>query len=369
MKAFILEAPGRAGFADMPLPELKNEYGAILRPIAMSVCTSDVNTVYGSGSKKPDRLILGHEAVALVARTGSEVRDFKEGDIVAVPSMTPDWRNPSVQEGNCLHAGSPFSSVALGRSISGVFAEYFMIEDADTTLAKLPPGVGVDDALMCVDMVTTGFRGAEAADIRFGDTVLVLGIGAIGLMAIAGASLRGAGRIIAVGSREVSISLARKYGATEVISYKDRDIAAYVKEATKGQGADAVLICGGGDQTLGIAYEACRYGIGRIVNLKHFAGEGEMGIPKFHAGRGMGGKTFYTELGMGGRRRLERLMELVRCGRISPGELITHRFEGFEHLELALELMRDKKNTVIKTKVVPEWGIAYQLPCKEGERI
>lgn len=369
MKAFILEAPGRACFADMPFPGLKSAYGAILRPIAMSVCTSDVNTVYGSGSKKPDNLILGHEAVAIVDRTGPEVRDFEAGDIVAVPSMTPDWRNPSVQEGNYLHAGGAFSSVALGRTMPGVFAEYFMIEDADTTLAKLPPGVGVDDALMCVDMVTTGFRGAEAADIRFGDTVLVLGIGAIGLMAIAGAALRGAGRIIAVGSRTPSVGLARKYGATEVISYKDTDIAGYVKEATKGQGADAVLICGGSDATLGLAYEACRYGIGRIVNLKHFAGDGEMGIPKFHAGRGMGGKTFCTELGMGGRRRLERLMELVRHGRISPKELITHRFDGFEGLETALELMRDKKNEVIKTKVVPEWGRAYQLSLEMPERI
>lgn len=356
MKAFVLKAPGEAGFVDMPLPELKNEYSALLRPIALSVCTSDINTIYGSGSRKPDNLILGHEAIAIIDEIGERVEDFQKGDIVAVPSMTPDWRNPAVQEGNPLHAGRAFASVSLGRSIPGVFAEYFMIEDADTTLAKIPEGVGIDDALMCVDMVTTGFRGAEVADIRFGDSVVVFGIGAIGLMAIAGAALRGAGRIIAVGSRRVSIELAKKYGASEVISYKNTDIKNYVMEATKYAGADVVIICGGEDETLRLAYEITRYGIGRIVNLKHFSGEEDLHIPKFFAGRGMAGKTLYMELGMGGRRRLEKLMELVRCHRISPGEMITHRFEKFADIEEALKLMRNKGNTVIKTKLVPEWA-------------
>ena len=162
-----------------PEPELQEPYGAILTPEAMAPCTSDVNTVYGTGSKKPDDLILGHECVARVVRVGKKVRDFAPGDLVAVPAITPDWRNPEIQEGNDRHAGRPFSGNALGRSIPGVFAEYFAVEDADTTLAKVPEGVSLQDALMCVDMVTTGFTGAEAAEIRFGDTVVVMGIGPV----------------------------------------------------------------------------------------------------------------------------------------------------------------------------------------------
>ena len=78
--------------------------------MAISVCTSDVNTVYGSGSKKPDNLILGHEAVARVVKAGESVRDFKEGDIVVVPSMTPNFHDKDIQDGNLLHAGANFSA-------------------------------------------------------------------------------------------------------------------------------------------------------------------------------------------------------------------------------------------------------------------
>lgn len=352
MKAFILESPGRAVFEDMPEPVLKDGYSAILKPVVVSVCTSDVNTVYGSGSRKPDRLILGHEAVAEVYKTGSGVRDFKPGDLVAVPAMTPDWRSPEIQEGNFLHAGRAFSSNALGRSIPGVFAEYFAVDDADASLAKIPENVSTDDALMCVDMVTTGFSGIEAADIRFGDTVVIIGIGAVGLMAAAGARLHGAGRIIAVGTRKVSVPLAFKYGVNDIINYKEKDIKTEVLRLTEGRGADAVIICGGGDDVLCLAYDIVRYGIGRIVNLKHFPGDEAIPVPKFSSGRGMGGKTLYMELGMGGRIRLERLMRVVKYADFNPGCMITHKFCGFENVATALELMRFKGDDVIKTEVI-----------------
>lgn len=352
MKAFILNAPGEALLAEMPKPELKDEYSAILKPVAVSVCTSDVNTVYGSGSKKPDRLILGHEAVAEVYRTGLKVKDFKEGDLVAVPAMTPDWRNTEIQEGNFLHAGRAFSSNALGRSLPGVFAEYFMVEDADVTLAKIPDTISTEDALMCVDMVTTGFSGVEAADIRFGDTVAVIGIGAVGLMAAAGARLKGAGRIIAVGSRRASLPLALHYGVNNIINYKEADVRSEILEMTQQKGADVVIVCGGNDKVLELAYEIVRYGIGRIVNLKHFPGEEPIPLPKFYSGRGMGGKTLYMELGMGGRARLERLMKVVQYADFKPGKMVTHKLYGFEKLSEALELMRFKGEEVVKTEVL-----------------
>ncbi len=96
-----------------------------------------------------------------------------------------------------------------------------MVNDADNNLAILPTGVSIDDAIMCTDMVTTGFTGAELADIKFGDTVCVIGIGPVGLMAIVGARLRGAARIIAVGTRPNCVALAKEYGASDIISYKD----------------------------------------------------------------------------------------------------------------------------------------------------
>lgn len=354
MRAFILKERGVAEITEhVPEPELKEPYGAILTPIAMAPCTSDVNTVYGTGSRKPENLILGHECVARVVEVASGVRDFRPGELVAVPAITPDWRETAIQEGNDRHAGRPFSGNALGRSIPGVFAERFAIADADTTLAHIPEGVSLKDALMCVDVVTTGFTGAESAEIRVGDTVVVLGIGAIGLMAVQGAALMGAARILAVGTRAVSVRLAKEFGANEVLSYREGDIAAQVLGRTGGIGADAVIICGGDDSALPQAIDMVRYGIGRVVNLKHFPGEGAMEIPKFSGGRGMAGKTVKLELCRGGRARIERLMKMVQYGRIQPGKLVTHELSGFDRIADGLELMRNKPEDLVKVMVKP----------------
>lgn len=354
MRAFVLKKRGVAEITEhAPEPELKEPYGAILTPLAMAPCTSDVNTVYGTGSRKPENLILGHECVARVVEVASGVRDFRPGELVAVPAITPDWRETAIQEGNDRHAGRPFSGNALGRSIPGVFAERFAIADADTTLAHIPEGVSLKDALMCVDVVTTGFTGAESAEIRVGDTVVVLGIGAIGLMAVQGAALMGAARILAVGTRAVSVRLAKEFGANEVLSYREGDIAAQVLGRTGGIGADAVIICGGDDSALPQAIDMVRYGIGRVVNLKHFPGEGAMEIPKFSGGRGMAGKTVKLELCRGGRARIERLMKMVQYGRIQPGKLVTHELSGFDRIADGLELMRNKPEDLVKVMVKP----------------
>ena len=353
MEAFALIKRNEADIIKVKEPKLSGIYNAILTPVAISVCTSDVNTVYGSGSKKPDNLILGHEAVARVLEVGEKVKDFKPGDIVVVPSMTPDFHDNDIQDGNFLHAGANFSANTLGRSTPGVFAREFEVANVDLNLAILPEGVSLGNGLMCTDMVTTGFTGAER--VNFGDTVVVLGIGAVGLMAICGASLRGAGRIIAVGSREVSIPLAYEYGASEVISYKECDITEYVLKTTGGKGADIVIIAGGNDRTFSDAIDMVRYGVGKVVNLKLFTGDGSMEIPKFSSGRGMSGKSVYMELGKGGRVRMERLLSMIKHKRFAPEKMITHIFEGFENVVPALELMKDKGNTVIKTMILTGW--------------
>ena len=256
MEAFALIRRNEAKIIDLPSPKLSDPYNAILTPVAISVCTSDVNTVYGSGSKKPDNLILGHEAVARIVKVGEKVKDFKEGDVVVVPSMTPNFHDKDIQDGNFLHAGANFSANTLGRSTPGVFAREFEVADADLNLAILPEGVSLGNGLMCTDMATTGFTGAER--VNFGDTVVVLGIGGGGLMAVCGAALRGAGRIIAVGSRGASVPLAYEYGASEVISYKNDDITEYVLKATNGKGADVVIIAGGNDKSFSDAIDMVR---------------------------------------------------------------------------------------------------------------
>ena len=355
MKAFVLKEPGVVGWHDAPEPRLKQPYGAILRPVAVTPCSSDVHTVFGGGSRKAPNLVLGHECVAQVLEVGEEVRDFALGEIVAVPAITPDWRARAIQEGNDRHASAPFSGHQLGRTQPGVFSEKFLIPDADTTLAKIPEGVTLEQALMCVDVVTTGFTGAEYADIKIGDTVVVMGIGPIGLMAIEGARHLGAARIIAVGSRPVCVELAKEFGATDVISYKDGDVTEQVLSMTGGVGSDCVILCGGGDEVFTQAVDMVRYGTGTISNVNYYGGTGFLEFPKFSGGRGMAGKTIRTELAKGGRARIERLLSMVKYGRIHPEKLVTHTLYGLDQVEQALYMMKDKTDGLIQVMVKIDW--------------
>lgn len=350
MKAFVLAEPGKVKWHEVPEPEIV-PYGAILKPIAVTPCSSDVHTVFGGGSPKQPNLVLGHESIAEVVEVGECVRDFKVGDRVAVPAITPDWRDVSIQDGNDRHSSAPFSGHQLGRSQPGVFSEYYLIRDADTTLAHIPEEITDEQALMSVDVVTTGFTGAEYADIKIGDTVCVMGIGPIGLMAVAGAALLGAGRIIAVGTRPICVELAKKYGATNVLSYKDGNVVEQVMEITHGVGVDSTVIAGGNGEVLTQAFDMTRYGIGTISNINYFGGTGYLPLPIFSSGRGMCGKTLHMELAKGGRARIERIMSMIQYGRVDPSPLVTHHLQGLDYVEEALYMMRDKPVDLIKVMV------------------
>ena len=160
--------------------------------------------------------------------------------------------------------------------------------------------------------MTTGFTGAEMADIKVGDTVVVMGIGPIGLMAIAGARQLGAARIIAVGSRTKSVELAKMYGATDIISYRGGNVVEQVLSMTEQRGADSVIIAGGSDEVFTQAFDMVCYGIGTVSNINYFGGTGSLSFPKFSGGRGMAGKTLHTSLCKGGRARIERMMAMIK---------------------------------------------------------
>lgn len=349
MKAFCLKGPGNIGFMDVPFPETE-EFGAIIKPIVVTPCSSDIHTIWGGSPKEPN-LVLGHEGIGEIIKTGDRVKDFKVGDIVAIPAITPDWREVDIQNGNINHAGEHFSGHKLGKSIPGEFAEAFMIPDADTTIAHIPHGVSLKQALMSVDVVATGLTGAEEAEIKLGDTVVVMGIGPIGLMAIAGSKLMGAARIIAIGSRPRCIELAKFYGATDILSYKETDVVHEVLDMTKQRGADKVIIAGGNDDTFTQAFDMVCYGNGIVSNVNYFGGKGFLGFPKFSGGRGMAGKTLKTSLCKGGRARLERILQLIKYDRIDPTPLVTHELNGFDQIEKAIYLMKEKPSDLIKVMV------------------
>ncbi|ABY91961.1 NADP-dependent isopropanol dehydrogenase [Thermoanaerobacter sp. X514] len=350
MKGFAMLSIGKVGWIEKEKPT-PGPFDAIVRPLAVAPCTSDIHTVFEGAIGERHNMILGHEAIGEVVEVGSEVKDFKPGDRVVVPAITPDWRTSEVQRGYHQHSGGMLAGWKFSNVKDGVFGEFFHVNDADMNLAHLPKEIPLEAAAMIPDMMTTGFHGAELADIELGATVAVLGIGPVGLMAVAGAKLRGAGRIIAVGSRPVCVDAARYYGATDIVNYKNGPIESQIMNLTKGKGVDAAIIAGGNADIMATAVKIVKPG-GTIANVNYF-GEGEvLPVPRLEWGCGMAHKTIKGGLCPGGRLRMERLIDLVFYKRVDPSKLVTHVFQGFDNIEKALMLMKDKPKDLIKPVVI-----------------
>ena len=350
MKGFAMLGIGKVGWIEKDAPKC-GPLDAIVRPIAVSPCTSDVHTVWEGAIGERTDMILGHEAVGEVVEVGNLVKDIKVGDKVIVPAITPDWGALESQAGYSVHSGGMLAGWKFSNFKDGVFGEYFHVNEADANLAVLPEGIDPAAAVMLSDMVPTGFHGVELAEVEFGDDVCVIGIGPVGLMSVAGAALHGASNLYAVGSRKVCADVAREYGATDILNYKNGDIVDQIMEKTHGKGVDKVIIAGGDNDTFIQAVKMVKPG-GRIGNVNYLGSGDYIRIPRVEWGCGMGHKTIAGGLMPGGRLRMEKLASLISPGRLDTSKLLTHRFKGFDHIEEALMLMKNKPADLIKPVVV-----------------
>lgn len=129
----------------------------------------------------------------------------------------------------------------FGNLIDGAQAEYILVPDAQGNLAPVPDGLSDEQVLMCPDIMSTGFAGAENANIRIGDVVVVFAQGPIGLCATAGARLRGASLIIAVDGNDARLAISKQQGADVTLNFKSQDVVAQVLKITGGKGADSAI--------------------------------------------------------------------------------------------------------------------------------
>ena len=216
MKGYAMLKIGESGWIEKETPKC-GPLDAICKPLAVAICTSDIHTLWEGAIGDRHNMILGHECSAEVVEVGECVKDFKPGDRVLVPAITPDWNSLEAQAGYSMHSGGMLAGWKFSNFKDGVFSEYFHVNDADGNRAHMPEGMDPADACILSDMVPTGFHAVELAGVEFGDTVLVIGIGPVGLMSVAGAALHGASRIIAVGTRPVCVEAAKGYGATDFL--------------------------------------------------------------------------------------------------------------------------------------------------------
>jgi threonine dehydrogenase-like Zn-dependent dehydrogenase len=344
MKAFVMKGINEVGIVERPIPE-PGPNDAIIRTTLAMVCTSDVHTVAGGLGEFRDR-VLGHEAVGIVHKLGSAVKGLKEGDRVAVNAITPCYKCENCQRGFTSQCTVLLGGYKFTTQKDGNMAEYFHVNDAEANVAPIPAGVTDEAACYATDMMSTGFKGAENAAIPLGGSGVVFGLGPVGLMAVAGTRLLGAGLVIAVDCVPARLQLAREYGADVTINFKEQDVVAEVLKLTGGQGADAAMEALGAQPTFENCFKVTRPG-GTISNIGYWGHGDYVNIPRLEWGVGMGEKTIRTLLCPGGSERMARLMRIIQNGRVDPTRLTTHHFP-FAQVEKALEMMTTKADGILK---------------------
>ena len=348
MRAFVMKGIGKVGFADKPIP-VPGPTDAIVKTTKALICTSDVHTVHGAIGPR-ENLTLGHEAVGVVHQVGAAVKRFKPGDHIVVGAITPEWTDSASQAGHSSQSGGALGGWKFANIKDGVFAEFFHVNEADANMAHIPAVVADDAAVYCCDMISTGLMAAENANIPPGGTTAVFALGPVGLMAVAGARLLGAGLIIGVDSVARRKELARSYGADVIVDFEKEDAVARIMELTGGEGVDSAIEALGSDVSFQNAIRVAKPGA--TISNAGYHGKGEfVHIPRMEWGVGMAEKTIRTGLCPGGRLRMERLLRLLQGGRIDPTRLTTHTMR-FDELERAFEMMERKLDGIIKPLIL-----------------
>ncbi|MGZ0198926.1 zinc-binding dehydrogenase [Streptomyces sp. RM1] len=245
MRATLLYAADDVRVEDVADPKIQNPTDAVVRIVLSCICGSDL-WPYKSAPSTDTPRHMGHEFLGVVEETGSHVTTLRRGDVVVAPFVYSDNTCAYCREGlqtSCVHGGSwGVDGVDSGQGQAA------RVPYADGTLVKLPVGEDSEllpDLLTLSDILCTGYHAARTAGVRRGDTVTVVGDGAVGLAGVISAKLLGAEQIILMGRHTARTDLGRDFGATDVVAERGEEGVARVRELTGGEGTRRVLECVG----------------------------------------------------------------------------------------------------------------------------
>jgi len=347
MKALVFRGPNRIGIEEVPIPK-PGPGEAVIRVTLTTICGTDLHILRGEYPVKPG-LIIGHEPVGVIHELGVGVTGYEIGERVLVGAITPCGQCHDCLRGHLSQCGGPIGGWRFGNTINGSQAEYLLVPFAQANLAKIPEDLTDEQVVLLADIASTGISAAESADLRIGDTAAVFAQGPIGLCATAGARLKGASLVIAVESDPVRTTMAKKMGADIVLNHLTQDVVAEIKNLTGGKGVDVAIEALGTQATFESALRVLRPG-GTLSSLGVYSGKLSVPLEPFAAG--LGDHKIITTLCPGGKERMQRLMELVRHGKLDLVPLLTHRY-SLEQITEAYKLFGERQDGVIKVAIRP----------------
>jgi alcohol dehydrogenase len=354
MKAAIFAEKGRITLDDKPIPEIGPQ-DALIRVTTTTICGTDIHIMKGEYPVARG-LTIGHEPVGVIEKLGSAVAGFKEGQRVIAGAITPSgWSHACLcgcgaQDGaGSRHGWKAMGGWRLGNTIDGCQAEFVCVPDAMANLAAVDDGVSDEQVLMCPDIMSTGFAGAETGMIKIGDAVAIFAQGPIGLCATAGAKMMGATCIIAVDTVPARLEMAKRMGADFVVDFKKENPVDAIMRLTDGRGVDVAIEALGSQPTFESALRVLRPG-GVLSSLGVYSTDLTIPLDAFSAG--LGDKSIRTSLCPGGKERMRRMLNVVSSGRADLSGLVTHRFK-LDDIEKAYDLFANQRDGVLKVALTP----------------
>lgn len=361
MKAAIFIEPGRIELTDKPIPDV-GPNDALVRITTTTICGTDIHILKGEYPVARG-LTVGHEPVGVIEKLGSAVQGYQEGQRVIAGAICPNFNSYAAQDGVASQDGSYLTADGrwgchgykatagwrFGNLIDGTQAEYVLVPDAQANLAPIPNGLTDEQVLMCPDIMSTGFKGAENANIRIGDTVVIFAQSPIGLCATAGARLLGATTIIAVDGNEHRLGIARQMGADITLNFNNCDVVDEVMKITGGRGADSSIEALGTQLTFSQSLQVLKPG-GTLSSLGVYSED--LSIPLGSFAAGLGDHRINTALCPGGKERMRRLMNVVASSRLDLGVLVTHEY-GLDRIVEAYDLFANQRDGVLKIAIKP----------------
>jgi alcohol dehydrogenase len=347
MKALVYHGPGNKTWEDVADAEVREPTDVVVRVDTTTICGTDLHILHGDVPAVTDGRILGHEAVGTVTAVGAAVTGFAAGDRVLVPAITRCGRCAYCQRGMPSHCQTVGGiGWIFGHLIDGTQAELVRVPYADTSLYRVPEGISDDQAIFLADSLPTGYEvGVLAGRVRPGQTVAVVGAGAVGLSAILTTGLWGASKVIAVDTDKFRLTKALEFGATDAVEAGDGAIAE-VLALTDGLGVDVSIEAVGYPETLRTAAALVRPG-GTIANI------GVHGVPVELPMQDMWIQNVTLTMGLVDTVSIPTLLTMVASGRIPSERMGTHRFT-FDQIDEAYEVFGNAAaNDALKVVITP----------------
>ncbi|MEJ9152410.1 zinc-dependent alcohol dehydrogenase family protein [Bacillus smithii] len=318
MKALVFHGPKKIEWEEKDKPTIQNPTDVIVRITKTTICGTDLHILGGDVPAVTDGRTLGHEGIGIVEEVGTGVNNFKPGDKVLISCVTSCGRCDYCKKAMYAHCEN--GGWILGHLIDGTQAEYVRIPYADTSMYHLPPGTDEEALVMLSDILPTSLEiGVINGEVQPGDVIAIVGAGPIGMSALLTAQLYSPAEIIMIDLDDNRLEMSKKFGATQTVNSSKSDAVKQVMELTDGKGVDVTIEAVGFPVTFDICQQILKPG-GRLANVGVHGKPVELHLEQLWI------RNVKISTGLVNTSTTPMLLKTVESGKISPQQLVTHRF-------------------------------------------